>query len=168
MWNPASPARFLWSPHFAVENALYANHRHGRRVWIQLFSAVRRTALLASRGSKLRIPAPHLRSTRETFFDELPRAEYLYRASVREILNLVFAQLLNWTIGPVGISAGTMLAEFWPGSARRLPISSSSRPVEACRQLARLRNFSHLTKRVWSLGSCRLALLMSSSSHFDP
>jgi hypothetical protein len=36
--------------------------------------------------------SPHLRSTRETFFDELPRAEYLYKASAREILNSVFAQ----------------------------------------------------------------------------
>jgi len=34
------------------------------------------------------------------------------------------------------------------------------------RLLARLRNFSHLPKSVWSLGYCRLAFLTLSSSHF--
>jgi len=34
--------------------------------------------------------------------------------------------------------------------------------------VARLRNFSHLPKSVWSLGYCRLAFLTLSSSHFDP
>src|SRR5215470_15698789 len=34
--------------------------------------------------------------------------------------------------------------------------------------LARLRNFSHLPKSVWSLGYCRLAFLTLSSSRFDP
>src|SRR5215831_19585187 len=33
--------------------------------------------------------------------------------------------------------------------------------------MARLRNFSHLPKSVWSLGYCRLAFLTLSSSHFD-
>jgi len=35
-------------------------------------------------------------------------------------------------------------------------------------KVARLRNFSHLPKSVWSLGHCRLAFLTLSSSHFDP
>src|SRR5262249_7254940 len=34
--------------------------------------------------------------------------------------------------------------------------------------LARLRNFSHLPKGVWSLGYCRLAFLTLSSSRLDP
>ena len=35
-------------------------------------------------------------------------------------------------------------------------------------EVARLRNFSHLPKSVWSLGHCRLAFLTLNSSHFDP
>src|SRR5262245_25255164 len=40
--------------------------------------------------------------------------------------------------------------------------------AQRLRAMARLRNFSHLPKSVWSLGYCRLAFLTLSSSHFDP
>ena len=39
---------------------------------------------------------------------------------------------------------------------------------QQCPMLARLRNFSHLPKSVWSLGYCGLAFLTLSFSHFDP
>ena len=49
-------------------------------------------------------------------------------------------------------------------------IGPRRRAHDVCQQLllARLGNFSHLPKGLWSLGYCRLAFLTLSSSHFDP
>src|SRR5215472_10340719 len=62
----------------------------------------------------------------------------------------------------------------WPSHALpRTPLSRLVHPAQRAvaqrlRALARLRNFSHPPKSVWSLGYCRLAFLTFSSSHFDP
>src|SRR5215467_8697488 len=60
---------------------------------------------------------------------------------------------------------------YWPalhsiGLSAHVPAQRAG--AQRLRALARLRNFSHLPKSVWSLGYCRLAFLTLSSSHFGP